>query len=539
MSQNLRAAFIKLDSFIRDRMKLENIPGLTIAVTDKDRLLWSREYGHANLDSKGRVTKRSLFQIGSISKSFASTALLQLVEEGKVDLHKPVKKYLPWFEVKSRFGPITLDHLLSHTAGIITGEERTPEGKTEIWSLRETEATAKPGEMFHYSNIGYKIIGEVISRVTGKRLPRVLQERVIWPLEMSETYPEIRHDLRDKSAVGYWPLHDDKPMKNSPQWVPCTWIESEAADGSICSTSEDMCKYVRMLLNRGRTPDGRLMTDDSYSMLVQKRIGYREKGKTEYYGYGIGSESYHGHLLMGHTGGMPGFISSLHYDLGENVGAFASTNCLKSVDDVTKLAIELVRRARHHEQLQGAENTVLPPKQNLRDYAGTYSSSTRSLDIGENRGGLTVCFGDEWIPLEWQEGDIFYSDHPSLDRFVFSFGRRKGEVVEVTHGEDWFTNGRFKGRRRFDYPKEWDSFTGHFRSHDPWSSNFRVLVVKGSLWMASMSSPGEPLTPVGNRTFRVGADRRSPERLSFSTFVDGKAQIANLSGCEHARTFTP
>jgi len=148
-------------------MRLEGLQGLTVAVTDRDQLLWRREYGYADADSRKLVDRSSLFQIGSISKSFASIALLQLVEEGKVDLHRPVKQYLPWFEVKSKHKPITLDHLLSHTAGIVTGSECTPEGRTEIWSLRDTEATARPGEMFHYSNVGYKTVGVVISELEG------------------------------------------------------------------------------------------------------------------------------------------------------------------------------------------------------------------------------------------------------------------------------------------------------------------------------------------------------------------------------------
>ncbi len=538
LTQNLQPAFGRLDAFIRNKMRLESIPGITVAVTDKDRLLWRREYGLANIDSKKHVSEDTLFQIGSISKSFASIALLQLVEEGKVDLHRPVRKYLPWFEVKSKHKPITLDHILSHSAGIITGSERTPEGRTEIWGLRDTEATAKPGEWFHYSNIGYKIVGEIISELRGKSLPRVLQERVLRPLGMRNTSAEITNDIRQRSAVGYWPLYDDRPTKKNTQWAPCTWIESESADGSISSTAEEMCIYVRALLNRGRVPGCRLISDKSYSMLVQKRVDATEKDKKEYYGYGIGVEPYHGHLLMGHTGGMLGFISSMRFDLAENVGAFASTNCRRSVDDITRMAVELVRRSRHGEDLRGAEKVVIPPRPKLRDFTGTYTSTSHFLEIREKGGVLTARLGNEQVPLEWQEGDAFYSDHPSLEKSAFYFGRHKGKVVEVTHGEDWWTNSQFKGKRNISYPKEWDGLRGHYRSHDPWGTNIRVVVVKGSLQMLVPDYPPELLAPLGKNVFRIGKDPRSPERLSFSAFIDDKAHIATLSGCDYARTFT-
>ena len=348
---------------------------MTVSVTDRNKLLWQRQYGYANADSKLHVSSDTLFQTGSISKSFASVALMQLVEQGKVDLSRPVKQYLPWLEIKSKHRPITLHDLLSHTAGIVTGTELTVEGRSEIWNLRDTEATARPGEFFHYSNVGYKIVGEVLSRLEAKRCGRILQERVIRPLGMKSTATEITNDLRSRLAVGYWLKHDDRPAKRVPEWAPSTWIESETADGSICSTSRDMSAYVRMLLNRGKGPSGRLLSEKAFRKLTQKVIKCDDGRPDEHYGYGLSVEGYRGHTLIGHTGGMLGFISSMRLDIDEGIGAFASTNCIRTVDDVTRFAIELVRRARHNEELSEAERAVLPVPPGFDDYAGTYTGA--------------------------------------------------------------------------------------------------------------------------------------------------------------------
>ena len=539
MTHDLRLATSRLDSFIRKKMRDEGLQGLTVSVTDRNRLLWQRQYGLTNADSRLRVNPDTLFQIGSISKSFACVVLMQLVEQGKVDLNWPVKRYLPWLEIKSKHKPITLHHLLSHTAGIVTGTERTVEGRSEIWALRDTEATARPGEMFHYSNVGYKIVGEVISRLEGKSCGRVLQERVIRPLGMKSTASEITHDLRSRLAVGYWLKFDDLPAKRVPEWAPSTWIESETADGSISSTSLDMSAYVRMLLNRGKGPSGKILSEKGYRMLTQKAIKCDDGRPDEYYGYGLSVEGYRGHTLIGHTGSMLGFISSMRLDVDEGIGAFASTNCLRSVDDVTRLAVELLRRVRHHEALSGAERVAVPASPEPQEYAGTYTGAQHFLEVRRAGRNLVLKYGNEQISLQYREKDSFYADHPSLDRYFFRFGRNRSNVVEVFHGDEWYANARYEGKRSFRHPKEWVGLTGHYRSHNPWIRNFRVVVRKGELVLVVPGQPEEPLVPIGGKAFRVGQDKRSPERMTFDAFIDGQAHTANLSGCEFARTFTP
>lgn len=534
----MHSATVKLDAFIRKKMQADGIPGMTVSVTDRDRILWRRDFGYANADQKKPVSKDTLFQIGSISKSFASIALLQLVQQGKVDLNKPAKHYLPWLEIRSRHRPITLHHLLSHTAGIVNGAERTTEARTDIWSLREYE-TSRPGEMFHYSNVGYKIVGEVLSRLERKSCPRVLQEKVIGPLGMKSTSAEITHDLRSRSAVGYWPLYDDRPMKNLPDWAPCTWTESENADGAISSTSEDMCAYLRMLLNRGKGPHGRILSEKSFRLLTRRVIRCDDSHGEEYYGYGLSVAPYRGHTLLGHTGGMLGFISSMRLDLDEGVGAFASTNCRRTVDDVTRMAVELFRRARHRESLAEASKYALPSQPRLNDYTGAYTSSVRLLEVRKVGGSLVLRLGDEQIPLEWRQGDSFFAGSPVMERYLLLFGRHKGKVVEAFHGNDWYTNARYEGKKSFRCRDEWEGLKGHYRSHNPWLTNFRVVARKGSLALVPPSGLEEPMAPLGENTFRVGADKRSPERIRFDAFLDGEAQVAVLSGCEYARCFTP
>ena len=198
-------AFQRLSEYIDRQLPMLNAPGIAVGVTDRERISHTGFFGLANQEAGTPVTPETLFQIGSISKSFTSIVMLQLQEQGLLDINDPVTIYLPWFEIQSECEPITLRHLMSHTAGIIMGSDETLAAFTEAWNLRHTRATAPPGEMFHYSNSGYKILGLVLESVLGQDIASILRERIFMPLGMSASLADIRTSDRHKLAVGYAP----------------------------------------------------------------------------------------------------------------------------------------------------------------------------------------------------------------------------------------------------------------------------------------------------------------------------------------------
>ena len=122
--------------------------------------------------------------------------------------------------------------------------------------------------------------------------------------------------------------------------------------------------------------------------------------------------------------------------------------------------------------------------------------------------------------------------------------RTTGDVVELFHGAGWYVNDRYQGPTSFDTPPEWDAFPGHYRAHNPWATNFRVVRRKGQLWLVFPVAPDgfedeQPLVPLGDGSFRAGADETSPERVRFDVVVDGKALRAVLSDGVYERDFTP
>ena len=552
---NFEESFKRLDQFIEQKMKVANIPGMAVAVTDRERLLRVSTYGFADVAAQTPVTPEMLFEIGSIGKSFTSIALLQLREEGRLDLHEPITHYLPWFEVQSEYEPITPHHLMSHTAGITMGSEFPGEARYEVWALRETEATAPPGTYYHYSDAGYKTLGVILEELLGQPYGDIIQACILDPLEMTATEPIITNETRKRLAVGYEGFYDDRPLPQGRPLAPATWLEHAEGAGSIASTPDDMATYLRMLMNRGQGPRGCILSEESFDLMTQRVIEAEEEGKGSFYGYGLGIRESDGHTYIGHGGGMIGYYSHILVDMDDGLGVVVLMNGPggRSDEEIANLTLKLLRAALHDQELPSVPSADPTRVENAVEYVGTYracpelppepdeehaqSANARVLTLVAEGERLMLRYGDERVALERRGTDRFYVDHPDFALFPLRFGREKGKVVEAFHGPDWYTNDRYIGPTTFDHPQEWDAYPGHYRSHNPWLSNFRIVLRKGALALIAPSEPEEPLVPWGSTVFRVGEDDRSPERIRFDTILNGQALRANLSCGDCYRTF--
>ena len=179
-------AFIALDGFVGQYMREMNSPGMILVLSDRAKVQRVSTYGLSDLERKSPVAPNRLFHIGSISKSFTAIAVLQLREEGKIDLDKPISDYLPWLKIETKYAPITVHHLLTHTSGL--------PGNVPIF-LSDLTAKHKqgfaPGEHFHYCNLGFDILGHLVSQFDGQTYGESISRRILQPLEMTASEPTI------------------------------------------------------------------------------------------------------------------------------------------------------------------------------------------------------------------------------------------------------------------------------------------------------------------------------------------------------------
>jgi hypothetical protein len=182
--------------------------------------------------------------------------------------------------------------------------------------------------------------------------------------------------------------------------------------------------------------------------------------------------------------------------------------------------------------------------ENAADYAGIYRGPTGTVTLIAEGERLSLDRGGELFSFERSGEDGFYLNHPDYERYLWYFRREAraealGPIIEVVHGPDWYSRKPEPDLTPVDHPAEWTAYPGHYRSHNPWISNFRVVLRRGELILIQAWGEEQPLVPLGEGYFRIGEEARSPERLRFDTIVNGQALRANYSGCEYYWFFTP
>jgi CubicO group peptidase (beta-lactamase class C family) len=530
-------ALARLDEYVERHMQEAGAPGMTLALAGRGGAVRVSAYGFADTKAGAAVKPETLFEVGSISKSFAAVALLQMLDEGRVDLQRPVAEYLPWLKLKENHGAVTAHHLLSHTSGL-PGAPLLPESIAV-----GLETFFKPGEKWVYSNIGYLILGLLIETLDRRPFADALAARVLKPLGMKDSSPLISNLLRPRMAVGYAPEFEDRPFPAHGRLAEAPWIEVDTAAGGVASTATDMVAYLRMLLNRGAAGTQRLISEKSFELLTKPVVKAPFRGEDASYAYGLWvSQNKEGATHLRHTGGMVAFSSSLDVDLTNGFAAFASVNASLSgyrPVAVTKYAVEVLNAERAGRELPAPPDPPPPPDEvkNAADYAGAYTAPEgRRLVLSYQGSRLMLVYKGRVVALERSGGpDSFIVKHPDFEMFRLVFTREGGKVTEAGHGPDWYTSDPARSARTFEYPKEWDAYAGRYRHESAWYGSVRIVLRRGKLWLEGE----QELVPLPDGSFSIGPPEETAERIRFLDADGGRALRMNVSSCIYYRTYMP
>jgi CubicO group peptidase (beta-lactamase class C family) len=532
-------AFERVGTFLEHRMPLLHAPGAALALTDADDTLGVVVRGFADAAAATPVRPETRFEIGSISKSFAAIVAMQEVEAGRLDLHAPIGELLPWLELEQPFGPITPHHLLTHSSGLAIGTEESPTGPGALWILQRVPPTFAPGERFHYSNDGYKILGVILERITGRRMPELLHERIFEPLGMNATQGRIDNATRLDIATGYQTIHDDRLAQRHHQLVPAPWTVSDTADGAIVSNVLDMAAYARLLLGRGTSPDGTIvLSQDAFATFVEPRIDEpaEEREVPGRYAYGLAVSMRAGRKILTHSGGMVGYTALLMVEPEEGLGCVMLLNGHGDRLGTVGYALDAVGAAIRGEALPEVTHPDDPAKiEDADDYAGTYRAGDREVRLEARGEGLVLVDGEVEVVLEREplsDGryhDRFLVVHDVLGRYPLVFDRDgDGRVVAAAHGPTWFT--RDSNERASAPPDDVGRFEGAYRSHDPWEPVIRVYERNGRLLVSLWNGEEEwELSELEGGWYAAG-DPAMPRRLRFLGDADGRAPVLEFNG---------
>lgn len=314
-----------LDGIVPQQLARENIAGATVSVVKDGKLLFARGYGYSDVATKAPVSpEKTLFRPGSVSKLFTWTAVMQLHEQGKLDLDRDVNEYLD-FKIPEAFGaPITMKHLLTHTPGF---EEQVKdlfatEPTTDLGGYLKTHIPARifpPGTTPAYSNYGTALAGYVVERVSGVPFTRYVDENIMKPLKMpNSTFAQpLPPELEPNMSKGYR-LATGEPLAFE--------MVSAFPAGSLSSTGVDMSNFMLAHLQGGRLGDASILKPETVKLMHERLFGLDPAAPGM--AHGFYEEPQNGLRIIGHGGDTIAFHSDLHLIPEKGVGFFISYNSL-------------------------------------------------------------------------------------------------------------------------------------------------------------------------------------------------------------------
>ncbi len=451
------------DAFATRVMKEWKVPGMAVAVIEDGQVTLAKGYGYRDVENKQPVTSKTLFAIGSVTKSMTATVLGMLSDEGKIDWDKPVQEILPEFRLHDEVATrqMTPRDLVTHRSGLPRhdlmwyGAAFTRE---ELFNrLRYIEPSHPFRTTFQYQNLMFMTAGYLACHVAGTTWEDLVREKIFQPLDMIRSNFSV-DDMQksDDFALPYAVLEDDVIK------IPYRNIDEIGPAGSVNSCVEEMIRYVDFHINKGKHGDEQLLSETMAQQMQMPQmpmtgtIRYEELGHNSY-GMGLFITTYRGHVLIHHGGGIDGFISLLSFMPQKKIGAMILTNMSGNNPVPTIISRNLYDRllgldpidwvgrikeqeeenetaeadAEDDEYSDRKEGTT--PSHDLTDYAGQYEHPGYGIvTVKLADEALTLSFNSFHSPLQHYHYDIYEIPESPMDPLeelkVTFFYNKKGDI---------------------------------------------------------------------------------------------------------------
>ena len=409
-----------IDKMIQEKMKEQQIPNATVSVVRNGKVIFEKGYGYANLEDQTRTeAEKTMFRMGSVSKLFTWTAVMQLVERGMLDLDTDVNEYLD-FEIPSKLEgsdqgdtePITLHHLMTHTPGFEDYADSifrlSADKKPSLDEYVRQYMPARvfpPGEVMAYSNYGTALAGYVVEQVSGMPFPEYVEKNIFQPLGMKHsTFRQpIPEELSPQMAQGYRYVNGEY-RKGDFEFVP------EPA-GSMSSTALDMARFMIAYLQGGKSENGRILEEKTVQQMFRQQFAHHDRldGMT----LGFIEKSSNNERVLFHGGSTTLFDTGLYLLPDKNTGLFISysgSNYLVHTEIFQAFM----------DRYFPLEQTATPvPLEGVtydsKKFAGEYHQNRKSFTTSESMVSLTMGI----IRMEVNEsGDLIVQHAGETNRFI-------------------------------------------------------------------------------------------------------------------------
>ena len=322
-------AVTDLDTIIRNNLKQQQILGAAIALVHEGRVVFSRCYGYADSERKAPVTDETFFMAGSMTKSFTALAILQLIEQGRIDPNADIRNYIPEFSIRSLCdveASITINHLLTHTSGLMIDyygrftDEQKYSSADLLSQLRNEYLCFKPGSAYKYSNIGYRLLGMIVEQVTGQRFQVYVEKEIFKPIGMNSSTFDYTDDMALHLSKGH----------NGNEEISRHDNEDKPASG-LFTTLKDMTAFLKFLTSKAIQSNGRMNRDNIIGSIIKNAnpaIDTFYENKSRYSsGWYLNFYQYKGiKTVLSNSGSINGFSTSMTCCPEERLGIIILTN---------------------------------------------------------------------------------------------------------------------------------------------------------------------------------------------------------------------
>ncbi|MCC1488129.1 serine hydrolase [Bacillus tropicus] len=315
---------------IPEKMKKENAAGVALVVVKDNQILFQKGFGFSDKEKNTPIDpKKTVFRLASISKVFTASAVMQLVEQGKIDINKDIVNYMGGLKYQNNRGePVTMEHLLTHTTGFDYVDPR-PEDihyqENDYTMLKDyvevnmPTVVRKPGDTYTYDNFASMLQGYIVQNLTNTPFYKYMAKNIFYPLEMHNSSFVMTNFIKEKLATGYdakgnvIPFYQTRPT-DMPQ-------------GSMFSTGSDVANFMIAQLNDGKFKNNQILQKETVEDMQKTKFALHPKYPNMTYGFEFFSpQSHNGQYVFGKSGNIPGFSSLMWLIPEHKIGVFVVTN---------------------------------------------------------------------------------------------------------------------------------------------------------------------------------------------------------------------
>ncbi len=531
--QKYQATTAMLDAFIRREMADKQLPGISVALVDGSSIVWQQGYGFSDPKTKTPITADTVFRVGSVSKLFTDIAVMQQVEQGKLDLDAPVTKYLPDFRPRDSFNkPVTLRELMSHRAGLVreppTGnyfDSTAPTLAATVRSLNQTTLVYAPEMRTKYSNAGIATVGYVLEKTQKQPFADYLKRALLAPAGMTHSSfkptPEIEKNL---ARAQMWTVFGK--TFEAPRFEL-----GIAPAGSMYTTIGDLAGFASALFAADNNSPGAIVKKATLEQMWTPQ--FAASGQKSGFGLGFALSDLDGHRKVGHGGAIYGFSTQFSLLPDDKLGVivvatedFSNGVTLRIAD----AALKAMLAERENKPIPQPEITLPIDSGAAKKFAGRYANGEKAFDLIERAdGNLFIINTDGGFEARLRAlGDGFVIDDK------FAFGTRVAPSADgnsITVGGESFK--RVSVGKPAAAPEKWNGLIGEY---GPDYDTLYIFERDGRLWALIEQFEFDPLEQVSENVFNF--PKRGfydGEQLVFKRDANGRATQVVAAGVNFKR----